>query len=191
MIASLKGLIESLNSSYAIIDVSGVGYKVLLPSNVLTKLKKGEKIKFSIYTHVRDDTLDLFGFLSEDELFLFEHLISVSGVGPKTALSIFSIGGVEEIIKAINLADVDFFTSVPRLGKKNAQKIIIELKGRLGSSVDLDLTGKSSAENNDVIAALKNFGFSSEEISKVLKEIKEKGETAEEKIKLALRQLGR
>lgn len=191
MIASLKGVIDSLNSSYAIVDVSGVGYKVLLPQSILCKLKAGDKIKFSIYTHVRDDTLDLFGFLNSNELSLFEHLISVSGVGPKTALSIFSFGTAEEVLKAIATADVEFFQSIPRLGKKNAQKIIIELKNKLGADADLDLSGQNYLENKEVADALKNFGFTGSEISKVLKEIKGQGETVEEKIKLALKFLGK
>lgn len=191
MIASLKGVIDSLNSTHAIVDVSGVGYKVLLSQNVLSKLKPGEKIKFSIYTHVRDDCLDLFGFLNNNDLSLFENLISVSGVGPKTALSIFSFGSAEEILKAIGTADLEFFQGIPRLGKKNAQKIIIELKNKLGSNAELDLSGQNLLENKEVADALKNFGFTGLEINKVLNEIRGKGETAEEKIKLALKYLGK
>ncbi|MDP3988336.1 MAG: Holliday junction branch migration protein RuvA, partial [Candidatus Levybacteria bacterium] len=119
------------------------------------------------------------------------YLISVSGVGPKTALSIFSVGEAEDVIKAITMADVEFFTSVPRLGKKNAQKIIIELKGKLGSIADLDLSGQSFVENKEVAEVLKNLGFTGLEINKVLKEIKGKGETPAEKVKLALKYLGK
>lgn len=191
MIASLNGTIDSLNTSFTIVDVNGVGYKVLLPSTIISKLKTGDKQKFFIHTHVREDALDLFGFLKEEELSLFQYLISVSGVGPKTALSIFSVGEAEDVIKAITMADVEFFTSVPRLGKKNAQKIIIELKGKLGSIADLDLSGQSFVENKEVAEVLKNLGFTGLEINKVLKEIKGKGETPAEKVKLALKYLGK
>src|SRR4051794_33557071 len=128
MIGTLKGVIEYRQDPYLIIDVHGVGYKVYVPNSVLAKISHtGEEIKVFTYTHVRDDALELFGFATAEDLRLFEYLISVSGVGCKTAVGIFSMGNRSDIIKAISGNDVGFFTSVPRLGKKNAQKIIIEL----------------------------------------------------------------
>lgn len=189
MIASLKGIVENMTSSYSIIDVNGVGYKVLLSSNVLSKLIIGDKVKFFIYSHVREDVFDLYGFLEQEELKLFEYLISVSGVGPKTALGVFSVGDKETIVKAITTADLDFFTDVPRLGKKNAQKIIIELKERLGSVADLNLSDKSNSD--ELVIVLKNFGFSLFEAKEAIKAVKGQGETIEEKVKLALKYLGK
>jgi len=190
MIGFLNGNIEFLNIPYVIINVNGVGYKVLVPNTVLEKLSLKQKVKIYTYTFVREDALELFGFLEPDDLKLFESLISVSGVGPKTALNIFSFGKREEIIEAIIKGDVMFFSGVPRLGRKNAQKIIIELKNKLGSSSDLDLSGKDLIENTEVIQALKSFGFTQQEATKALREIDKKGKTTEEKIKLALKQLG-
>lgn len=189
MIASLKGIVESIDFSYVIIDVNGVGYKVLLPNNLLSKLIIGNKVKFFIYSHIREDIFDLYGFLEQEELKLFEYLISVSGVGPKTALGIFTVGNKEMIVKAISTADLDFFTGVPRLGKKNAQKIIIELKGKLGSVADLDLS--DHYESDQVIVALKNFGFTPYEAREAIKAIKGKAETTEDKIRMALKYLGK
>ena len=142
MIGFLNGKIELLLNPNVIIDVNGVGYKVLVSEKTYSNLKLGENAKFFIHTHVREDEISLFGFLQAEELRLFEYLISVSGVGPKTALNIFSFGEKSEIENAIIKGDVSFFTSVPRLGTKNAQKIIIELKNKMGGLADIDLSGK-------------------------------------------------
>ncbi|HZJ18655.1 MAG TPA: Holliday junction branch migration protein RuvA [Patescibacteria group bacterium] len=191
MIGSLNGVIELLDNSYVIINVNGVGYRVLLYNRLLTSFKLNDSVKLFIYTHVKEDALELFGFSSPEDLKLFQSLISVSGVGPKTAISIFSYGAGEEIIKAIVEGDVDFFTEVPRLGRKNAQKIIIELKNKMGSISELDLSGKDRSENSEIIVALKGFGFSTNEAQDALRSIKNDAKTVEEKIKLALRYLGK
>lgn len=191
MIGSLKGIVEIIDASFVLIDVNGVGYKVLVSSSLLSKLRIGDLIKLFTHTHVREDVLDLYGFLEILDLKLFELLISVSGVGPKTALGIFSVGPQEEIIKAITTGNTEFFTGVPRLGKKNAQKIIIELKSKLGSVTDFDLNSLGGGENKEVFDALKNFGFSAKEVREAIKNIKAKGATVEEKVKLALKQLGK
>jgi len=191
MIALLNGKVELLQRPFVIIDVNGVGYKVLLPDSVYSKLNLGEKVRIFTYTYVREDTLGLFGFLEAEDLKLFESLLTVSGVGPKTALSIFSFGGRKDIIEAIIKGDVSFFTSVPRLGTKNAQKIIIELKNKMGSSTDLDLSGNDLLENAEVVQALKNFGFSVQEAQKAVREVKKDGITTEERIRLSLKYLGK
>jgi Holliday junction DNA helicase RuvA len=191
MIGFLSGKIEILKRPFIILDVNGVGYKVLVSENTYSKLTKGAKTKLFTFTYVRDDALDLFGFLEHEDLGLFENLITVSGIGPKTALNIFSFGSRAEIIDAIIKGDVSFFTSVPRLGTKNAQRIIIELKNKMGASSDLDLTGKDFVENAEVLQALKNFGFSAGEAQKALRDIKKQGISAEEKLRLALKNLGR
>jgi Holliday junction DNA helicase RuvA len=191
MIGSLSGNIELLLNPYVLVDVSGVGYKVLVSEKIYSNLKLGEKIKFFVYTHVREDEISLFGFLNAEELKLFENLISVSGVGPKTALNIFSFGSKSEIEGAIIRGDVSFFTSVPRLGTKNAQKIIIELKNKMGGLGELDLSGKDFTQNKEVIEALKTFGFSVSETQKALREIKETNITTEDKIRFVLKYLGK
>lgn len=191
MIGALKGTVDFLDKPFMVIDVNGVGYKVLISDSFYSKLTPGEKVKVYIYTHVREDALELFGFREIEDLKLFENLISVSGIGPKTALNIFSFGQRSDIVEAILKGDVSFFSSVPRLGTKNAQKIIIELKNKMGSTVDIDLSGKEQAENDEVVAALKNFGFTVSEAQKALREIKGKELKPEEKIRLALKNLSR
>ena len=191
MIGFLKGSVEHLDRPFVLLDVNGAGYKVLVSEPTFSKLSKQDKVKLFTYTHVRDDALELFGFLEIEDLKLFESLITVSGVGPKTALNIFSFGERKDIIEAIVKGDSTFFTSVPRLGTKNAQKIIIELKNRMGGGFDLDLSGKDLLENAQALEALKNFGFSQSEVQKALREIKTQNISLDEKIKLALKNLGR
>jgi len=191
MIGFLKGSIELLDRPFIYVDVNGVGYKVLVSDDTYAKLSKSDKIRLFTFTYVREDELALFGFLEVEDLKLFEALITVSGIGPKTALNIFSFGERKEIIEAIIKGDVSFFTSVPRLGTKNAQKIIIELKNKMGAGSDLDLSGKDLLENAEVVQALKNFGFSVGEAQKAVREIKAQGLSLDEKIKLALRNLSK
>ncbi|MCL5432515.1 MAG: Holliday junction branch migration protein RuvA [Patescibacteria group bacterium] len=191
MIGSIKGVVEFKDYPYVFVDVNGVGYKVLLSNSLLSKLNIGEKVKFFTHSHIREDMFDLYGFLSIDELKLFERIIGVDGVGPKTAMSIFSIGGKDEIIQAIIKGDVTFFSGVPRLGRKSAQKIIIELKDRLGSKAELDLSAYDSKESKDIISVLKSFGFTSREAEEAIRAIKDKDITIEEKIKLSLKYLAK
>jgi len=189
MIGSLQVTVDYRDTSSLIVVVGGVGYKVFVPMNVSPNV--GESIKVFTHTHVREDVLELFGFTDPTDLKVFEYLISVSGVGCKTALGIFSVGSRKEIINAITGNDVAFFTSVPRLGKKNAQKIIIELKNKLGGQEDLDLAAADSNDSNEVIAALKSFGFSPAESRAALKGLNGEGETVSEKVRLALKYLGK
>lgn len=191
MIGYLSGEVVARDDPHIIVNVNGVGYKVLAQKNVLAKAILNGNLKLFIYTHVREDAILLFGFLNPLDLRLFENLISVSGIGPKTAMNIFGVGTREEIIQGIVTGDVDFFTGVPRLGKKNSQKLIIELKNKFGSIEDLDLSKIDNKENLEVVAALKTFGFSNIEALESLRNIKGEGKTTEEKIRMALKELGK
>ena len=191
MIGTLKGTIDYREDPFIIVDVHGVGYKVLVPLGVLSKINAiGETIKLFTHTHVREDLLELYGFTEPQDLKLFQYLISVSGIGCKTALGIYSVGSRQEIIRAIIANDVAFFTGVPRLGKKNAQKIIIELKNKLGGEGDIDLSG-GGEETNEVVSALKTLGYTPAEARSALKALNGKGETVGEKVRLALKYLGK
>jgi len=184
MIAKLTGKPETLDNQSIILDVNGVGYKVffnfkpnqLLPSTLF------------IHSHIRDDTFDLYGFSTRDELQLFKLIISVSGIGPKSGINVMD-KGVEAITQAVSKGDVDFFTTVPRLGRKNAQKIIIELKSKLGSLTELDLSADSS-ETTDAISALVSLGFSKNEARTALNQVSDQP-TLEAKISQAIKLLGK
>lgn len=188
MIAQLTGTIIRMHHNPLVLDVHDVGYAVYVPQRLLAIAVIGDKTTLLTYTHVREDALVLFGFSTEDELSLFELLLGVSGIGPKTALGVLDRGS-DAIKRAIIASDVEFFTAVPRLGKKNAQKIIIELKSKLGSTSDLDLSGEESQDTNQVIAALMSMGFDRKEAKEAAKKVPTEG-SLEHKIKTALKMLG-
>lgn len=192
MIGYLNGKITIKNDPYVYIDVNGIGYKVLVSKSVISQIKDQNKtIQLFTYTYVREDALELFGFLQLEDLKLFENLITVQGIGPKTAINIFSIGSGKQIVQAIISSDVNFFNSVPRLGKKNAQKIIIELKSKFSDNTDVNLDTLDSQANNEATTALRNFGFTTKEIQGAFKNIDMKNLNTEEKIKSVLKYLGK
>lgn len=187
MIGFLQGKIEFRDDPYIFLNVNGVGYKILVTRDVFAS-DSNKQIMVFTYSHIRQDTFDLFGFLHFEDLKIFQKLIGVSGVGPKTAINIFSVGSRNEILEAIETNNVDFFTSVPRLGKKNAQKIIIELKSKFLQDLDFE---KSDGANSEVASALKNMGFAKDEVQAALKGIKSDDASIEEKIKLSLKYLAK
>jgi len=191
MIGMLRGNVAFKNLSSIILDVSGVGYKVFVPSNVVATVGLTDELTIYTYTHVRDDLLELYGFTKSEDLKLFEMLISVSGVGCKSALGVFSIGPRSDIVKAVVTGDVGFFTAVPRLGKKNGQKIIIELKNKLGGVEDLDLSYTENNQQMDAVTALESFGFSRQEAGQAVQAVSKEEMKTEVMVKLALKYLGR
>jgi len=190
MIGSLHGTVDLIDNSSILLNISGVGYKVILPPPVLSKLSKDQALTVYTHTHVREDLLELYGFEDIADLKLFELFIHVSGIGCKTASNIFSLGNRSEITNAIYKGDVSFFSGVPRLGKKNAQKIIIELKSKLGGDGEVDLETQSP-DQTEVMEALKVFGFSSKEAQVAYKHVAKDGISTEEKIRMALKYLGK
>lgn len=191
MIAYLTGTIFTKGMNYLILQTAGgVGYKVYVPTDIITSAIIDKPTSLFIHTHVKEDALDLYGFPTQEDLAMFELFLGVSGIGPKTALNIFSNGKLPKIKEAIVKGDVDFFTTVPRLGRKNAQKIIIELRSKLGSLADLDLTAEGG-ETKEIVDALKTFGFSVDEAKDALKFIKDIEGDVSIKIKAALKYLGK
>lgn len=190
MIAKLTGTISDVFPSFIILDIGGVGYKVTLPIGLLEKAKLESKTTYYIYTHVKEDALSLFGFTSKKELGFFELLLTVSNIGPKTALAVMNLGTVEEIISAISKADSEYFLAVPRVGRKNAQRIIIELRNKLGAVEDIDLTFEGGRQQRELYDALLGFGFEKTKIKETMKRVPEQG-SIEEKIKFALKNMGK
>ncbi len=187
MIGALQGTVFHTGLDHVILMVSGVGYKISVPFPLLSKAKQGDELTVWIYDHIRQDAFDLYGFETQQELRLFELVISVSGIGPKTALGIMGKGAIA-VEQAIHRADVAFFTGIPRLGSKNAQKLIIELKNKIGGK-ELDLTA-GSEEQQEVIKALQTLGFERREIMKQLTTLDVKL-PIEEQIKQTLKLLGK
>ena len=188
MIGRLTGTIENNTDNPLILDVGGVGYLVHVPERFLATVKPNTSHTIYIHTHVREDALDLYGFNQREELALFNLLLTVSGIGPRTALLVID-RGVDAVETAVRKSDVDFFTTIPRLGTKNAQKIIIELKSKLGSTKGLDLSGQSG-ETKEVVDALLSMAFDKHEIRKALEKIDPGVLSVEQKIRQALKLLG-
>lgn len=191
MIGSVRGKVILKDGNYLIVEAGGVGYRVLVSSKISAKTKQEDSAMFYTYTLVREDELSLFGFSEVEDLRLFENLISVSGIGPKTAMSIFSVLDSSEIINAVMNGDTAAFSGIPRLGTKNAQKLIIELKNKIGEGGSIDVNSLSGEANDEVVEALMGFGFTRREVGEALRKIDPKSGTSEEKIKLALKYLGK
>ncbi len=190
MISGLKGKVENKGGNFIEIDVQGVLYRVFMSKRILNSLVTGEERLIRTYLHVREEEMSLYGFLDKEEVELFEMLISVSGVGPKSGLVIFDENGVEEIRRAIMEADVDFFKKVKGLGLKTAQKIIIELKSKLGSVQDLDLTKDNiDLKGDDVYMSLVQLGFDRKVIMEIMKKIPDDLEGIEERLSWCLKNI--
>lgn len=185
MIGYLKGTIKSCSNGKVVLVTGGVGYLVSVPTRSVIKV--GAEAELYIHTHVREDAINLFGFSSGEEMAMFEMLINVSGVGPKTALALLSAESPASIRKAIVASEVELFTNISGIGKKNAQRIIVELRNKLGGDSD-DLN--FGDENSEVSAALGNWGFSQKEIKEALKTVDRTLPEAEQ-VKLALINLRR
>lgn len=185
MIGFLRGNVLIIKDTTLIIDVSGVGYKVLTPLPLLLSVVEGQELGLYIHTHVREDQLTLFGFKDEGDLFLFEKLTSVSGIGPKSALAMLSVHSPSSIADAVERGDAEELSHTPGIGKRTAEKIIIELKGKLSHLVG----AKETDTTYEVRLALETLGYSSKEISETVKKLNTEGKTTSTLIKEALTQL--
>ena len=187
MIALLQGTIAQIGLNQAIVLCGGVGYGVHVNSTTASQLSANKETTLYIHTHVREDALDLFGFATPQEKAMFELLLEVSGVGPKSALSILN-GSPGNISRAVHDGDVSFFTQYPRIGKKLAQKIIIELKSKLGSDTELNLADASpkAAELREALASL---GYSEQDVQKALQYIKVEELTIQQALKQSMKYL--
>lgn len=190
MISYLEGIVKFKTVNYLTLLINGVGYKVFTPANVLGSINTGQKLSLFIHTHVKEEYFDLYGFETLEDLTMFDLLLGISGIGPKTALSIFCNNKLHKIREAIIKGDVEFFITVPRLGKKNAQKIIIELRSKLSKFDDINLAEESS-DSKEIIDALKTFGFSHIEARDAYKSIKDVEGSTSDKIRQALKWLGK
>lgn len=182
MIASLRGRILEKAANWVLMEVGGLGYKIGVSPAVLANLRQEGESFLYIHHHIREDAEDLFGFLALADLELFNKLLSISGVGPKSAMTIMAVGSADQVRKAIMSGDLAMLTSVPGVGKKTAQKIILELKGQL---VDVE----TSSADSDVIDALVNLGYSAQQARDVLKHVSSKEPS--EKIREALKYLAK
>lgn len=178
MLGYLLGQVKIIDEkSVTILTSSGVGYKVFAPLNTLLAFLPEQEIELLIKTVVKDDAIDLYGFENQSELLVFERLITVSGVGPRSALSILSSTSVADIAEATENNDLSLLTRIPGIGKRTCEKIILELKGKLTQFLNQDKLTNNLQEENDARLALSTLGYSDKDISNTLQKLKiEKGE---------------
>jgi Holliday junction DNA helicase RuvA len=195
MIASVSGEVLVRRPDYVVIDAGGVGYRLAVSAETLKSVPACGK-RASLHTHLvaRDDALSLYGFASEDERDLFLHLISVGGVGPKVAMAALSGGPVRELLRAIAGGDAKRFQAVPGIGKRTAERIIVELREKVAGEIEADADGPGLAPGEDEARSLAregllNLGYTPLEAEQLLAEAD--GESPEEIMQSALRRAAR
>lgn len=192
MIAFLRGRVLSKGTNYAIIETANIGYQVFAGENFLNDLKIGSEIE--VYTHhqVREEASDLYGFKTPEDLELFELLLTVSGVGPKSALGIISMATATDIKEAIIRGDANLLTKVSGIGKKTAERLVLELKNKIlrtgGTTITLDMNGSGGS---DEIDALMSLGYSLSEARAALNLVDTSLTDSGERVKAALKKMAR
>ena len=185
MIGSIKGKITLKTDKFVLVETGGIGYKINVSPDTLLKLKKDSEAYFFIHMHVREDAQDLYGFLDYKELEFFEMLLGVSGIGPRSAVVILGIAPIDTLKKAIATGDISYLTKISGIGKKTAEKIVLELRDKFGK----EKSDGSLQEELDAMEALKSLGYSQNQARDALKEVAPELDT-NKKIREALKILG-
>ena len=200
MFAYISGKLAYKMEGYVIVDVNGIGYKIFMSKISIDKLGNiGENVKIHTYLKVREDDMSLFGFITYEELSMFELLISVSGVGAKTAISMLACIEPSKFALAVITNDIKTLTKIPGVGAKSAQRIVLELKDKLKTEIAINESNDSEVtkevekdmELEDAISALQVLGYSRKEIEKVFEKIEVSEDTVEDLIKKGLQLLGK
>lgn len=191
MIAILKGMVTEKLAEQVVLDINGVGYGLLVTGEDFGRLAIGQEHKVYVYEHIREQSHDLFGFVELDTKQLFEQLLGVNGVGPKMALNVLSIGSSDDVRSAIATGDVKFIQVANGVGKRVAERIIVELKDKVGlSSTDLQASGLLQSDSitmqDEAAAALVALGYSSQDAIKALEKV-DKDLPTDKRVKQALK----
>lgn len=197
MISHLIGILEHIDKNQVVVEVNNVGYQVNVPASVIARLPKvGEKIKLFTIQVVREDDISLYGFLNKEERSLFSLLLSVSGIGPKSAMTVLAGFPLERLVSAIAQSDIELLISVPGIGRKTAERIVLELKEKISKTYAIQpgqmATGVKGDQTiiSDSISALISLGYSPREAREVILKLDtEKLDSVEAVIKQALRNL--
>ncbi|MBM3260866.1 Holliday junction branch migration protein RuvA [Candidatus Kaiserbacteria bacterium] len=188
MIGCIEGEVRAIRATYCIVMCGGVGYKVFATKEALARLENGSIASFWAHLAVREDVLDLYGFSQEEELRFFDLLLSVSGIGPRSALNILDIAPIETLRSAIVTGNAGYLTSVSGIGKKTAEKIILELRDKVGLATE----GSSETVSGDVdtLEALRALGYSTQEARDALRKVPPDITHSNDRLREALRLLG-
>lgn len=171
MIGYLSGKIISIKPTQVLVDVNGVGYQIFISISTFEKISESSSVSLFIHTHVREDSLSLYGFYSEQEKEMFELLISISGIGPKVALSILSGISVDDLSDAILKGDIGRLVSIPGVGRKTAERIVLELKTKVS---DLDTSFLPTTDysiRQQAISALVTLGYNQKNSEKIVRDL--------------------
>lgn len=190
MISLLDGKIEFKAEKFVVINVSGVGYRIFVAPETLKKIpEKGANVKLWTHLHVRDDALDLYGFLHLAELDFFETLISAPGIGPRKALNVLSSAPTDTLRRAIAAGDTSYLSKVSGIGKKTAEKIVVELKEKMaGRGVIVE--APELKDEADALDALVSLGYSQKEAREALQQVPREITSMEKRVKEALKRIG-
>lgn len=188
MIALLSGMLVRKDPNEVVVETGGVGYQVFVPVSTLADLPGlDEAVTLHIHHYVREDLVALYGFLTTAERRLFGQLLGVSGIGPKVAMAILSLASPADIRSAITGSDVAFLASVPGIGKKTAERVVVDLRDKL----EMVTTEGKGTGNDDVVEALVGLGYSRAEARKAVSAVADQNTEAEELLKAALQQLAK
>lgn len=192
MIAFVEGEVILTGEKFVILDAGGVGYRIFASPETLRKIpEKGQKIKVFTHLYQREDTQELYGFLHLAELEFFETLIQISGIGPKSGLGIMSVAPLDALKKAIASSDTSYLTRVSGIGRKTAEKIILELREKLAGKGISSVDAPELKEETDALDALISLGYTQSEARESLARVSKDIRGASARVKEALRQLGR
>ncbi len=187
MIASLHGRLESMGGDWAVINVNGVGFQVYMPTSTLSTLgTPGKEVHLHTHLVMREDSATLYGFNTAEELEFFQILTGVSGLGPRLALTVLSAMSVEQASMAIATGSTDLLKAIPGIGKKMAERLVLELKDKIGAGLISTPAAQFAQENAEVLAALTSLGYSVSEASQAVATLPSSELSLEEKVKLAL-----
>ncbi len=189
MIGSVSGEVSALRPTYVIISPGGVGYKVAATRSTLATLTLGEKTMLWTHLVVREDVLDLYGFVTEEEMRFFEMLLSVSGIGPKSALAVLDIASIETLRSAIAGGNAAYLTNVSGIGRKTAEKIVIELRDKVG--IAAEATNASLRGDEDALEAMRALGYSAAEARDALRKVPTSIQSGTERLREALKIMGK
>ncbi|EBH4176703.1 Holliday junction branch migration protein RuvA [Listeria monocytogenes] len=192
----IKGTVTTITPEYIVVEAGQIGYQIITGNPFSFQRLEGTEAQVFLYQHVREDNISLFGFQTTEERYLFKKLLSVSGIGPKSALAIIASGDVVPLISAIESEDDVYLTKFPSVGKKTARQIILDLKGKLADVVaseivyvapENDMVAGLSPQLEEAVLALEVLGYSTRELKKVIPKLaKEEDLTSDAYIKLAL-----
>jgi Holliday junction DNA helicase RuvA len=189
MIGYLEGTVRSSTLGSVILLVGGVGYKVALTKETVAHFLPGSTVSLFTYLAVREDALDLYGFESEEELRFFELLLTVSGIGPKSALGILDIAAVETLRSAISQGDAAYLTTVSGIGRKTAEKIVLELRDKVG--IGTASAGAALKGDAEALEAMRALGYSTQEARDALRKVPSEFAGTNDRLREALRLLGK